>query len=74
MSEAAAQHAKADGGDTRLTCSLNRMPLDTSDGTIIRQQAYHALAVHSMAEQIRSLTSVVVRERNALLCMAREGR
>ena len=74
LSEAAAQHAKADGDDVRLTRSQNRMPLDISDGGVIRQQVYHALAVNSMAEQIRSLTTVVVTERNALLCMAREGR
>ena len=53
--------------------SLNRLPLDISDGDVIRQQAYHALAVHSMAAQIRRLTGMVVTEKAALLRMVREG-
>ena len=73
VSEAAAKHAKARGGETRPMGSLNKVPLDVSDGEVIRQQAYHALAVHSMAEQIRRLTGVVVTEKTALLGMAREG-
>ena len=73
MSEATAQQGKAKGSDALLKGGLNKLPLDISDGALIRQQMYHALAVHSMAEQIRSLTRAVVTEKNLLLQMAREG-
>ena len=43
------------------------------DGGLIRQQFYHALAVHSMAEQIKGVVRAVVAEKEKLLHMAREG-
>lgn len=73
MSEATAQQGKAKGSDVVLKGGLNKLPLEISDGGLIRQQMYHALAVHSMAEQIRCLTRAVVTEKNLLLKMAREG-
>ena len=43
------------------------------DGALIRQQFHHALAVHSMAEQIRGVVRTVVAEKEKLLRMARDG-
>ena len=73
VSKAAAQHVGAKGSDAPLRGSLDKLPLDVSDGEAVRQQVYHALAVHDLADQLRSLTRVIVKEKAALLRMAREG-
>ena len=53
--------------------SLNKLPLEMQDGGLIRQQFYHALAVHSMAEQLKGVVRAVVAEKEKLLHMSREG-
>ncbi len=73
VSKAAAEHVGAKGGDAPLRGSLDKVPLNVTDGEAVRQQVYHALAVHDLADQIRSLTSTVVKEKAALLRMARKG-
>lgn len=75
VSEAAAREAKTNGNEAPLkgSGSRNKLPLEVSDGNVVRQQFYHALGVHSMAEQMRSLIRVVLSEKKKLRQMAREG-
>ena len=71
---AAAQQAKSGSLESsRRSGSLNKLPLEMQDGGLIRQQFYHALAVHGMAEQIKGVIRAVVAEKKKLLHMAREG-
>ena len=73
MSEAAEQQVRAAGGEALLECSLNRLPLEIADGHVIQRQFYHALAVHSLGIQLKSLMADVDREKSRLLLMARNG-
>jgi hypothetical protein len=72
-SEAAERQARAGGGEALLVRSLNRLPLEIADGHVIQRQFYHALAVHSLGERLKSLMADVNREKNRLLLMARNG-
>jgi hypothetical protein len=73
VSDTAEQQARTHGGETVLECSLNRLPLEIADGYLIQCQFYHALAVHSMGEQLKDLMADVNREKSRLLLMARSG-
>ena len=70
---AAAQQTKSKSLKSFTSSSLNKLPLEMQDGGLIQQQFYHALAVHSMAEQIKGVIRAVVAEKQKLLHMAREG-